>query len=456
MAIPAVSENAITQNAPLFTGASLRRLMIPLIIEQGLNMAVGMVDTMMVASIGERAVSGVSLADSITALLIQLFAALATGGAIVAGQYLGARKKEKAADAAKQLLIVSTALGAVVMLVCLLLNRQILQLIFGSVEAGVMSEATGYFGLVTLSYPFVACANAGAALFRGMGNSKVTMTGGMLMNVLNIACNALFIFGFGMGVAGAALGTVIARLGGAAFMVIRLRSPKNEISVRSYDPRSLRLPMLKRILGIGIPSGLENSIFYLGRIIMTGLVATFGTVSIAAHAVGSSLTVLGVIPGQAAGLALTTVVARCIGAKDTVQAKKYTRQIMKWTYALMLALNAALLLLLGPILSLYSLSDAAHSLVFQIVWIHSLGLIVIWPMSFTLPNALRAASDVKFPMCISILSMFVFRIGGSFALAYLFQLGVLSVWIAMLIDWTFRSICFLWRWKKGSWQAAGR
>lgn len=436
----------------LFDKKDLKKLILPLMVEQTLALTIGMFDTIMVASAGESAVSGVALVDVINVLLLNLFAALATGGAIIAGQYLGARDHKNANIAAKQLLMSSTILGVLIMAVCLVFHRGMLSLFFGNVEADVMENAVRYFFIVALSYPFIAIFNAVAALFRGMGNSRLPMVCGLIMNGSNIVLNAVFIYGFHMGVAGAALGTLISRILGAAVIVWRLRDTTNAVSVTSYSLRDLDFPMIKRILGIGIPNGLENSIFQVGRIIMTSLVATFGTASIAAHAVGTSLTGLEIIPGQALGLAMTTIVAQCVGAGAYEQAEYYIKYLMKQAYVFLFILNVGMLFLLNPILGFYQLSGETFQMAFMIMLIHGIGAMVVWPVSFTLPNAFRASGDVKFPMYISILSMLVFRIGFSFLLAKVFDLGVFSIWIAMVIDWTFRAACFAWRYVSARWK----
>lgn len=437
---------------PLFTRKALIRLIIPLIIEQALALSVGMIDTIMVAFVGEAAVSGVALVESVNILMIHLFTALATGGAIVAGQYLGRKEEESARHAARQLVIAVTLCSVAVTALALPLNGPILRALFGQVEADVMASARTYFYITAASYPFIAVFNAAAALFRSMGNSRKAMQNALIMNLANLAGNALFIYGFGWGVFGAALSTLLSRMLAAITMMVMLRSPALPVRVRSYSLRGIDTGMIRRILRIGIPNGLENSVFQFGRIIVTGLVALHGTASIAAHAVANSLTGIEVIPGTAIGLAMLTVIAQCVGAGDYAQAKRYARTLTRYAYAAMIALNAVMLAILSPVVGLYNLSAESSALAIQIMVIHGIGAMTIWPPSFVLPNALRAAGDVRFPMTVSILSMFVFRIGVSYLLVYVFRLGVISVWLAMCADWIVRSVCFLWRWRSERWQ----
>lgn len=436
-----------------FDKNKLRKLIIPLIIEQALAFSIGMIDTIMVASVGESAVSGVSLVDSINFLFITLFTALATGGAIVAGQYLGMMDKKNSNNAAKQLVIVTFLLSTLVMILCITFNNQILSLIFGEVDADVFKNARTYFYMTTLAYPFIAVYNAAAALFRGMGNSKVSMVNSLIMNIVNIVGNSIFIFGFKWGVFGAAFATLLSRIIASISMLRMLRDPSLEISVTSYGFKDFDFKMIKKILRIGIPNGLENSVFQIGKIIMTSLVASFGTSAIAAHAVAGSLSGIGIIPGAALGLALMSIVAQCIGADEQEQAKKYTKKLLKQAWLYMTILNLVILVILKPVLQIYNLSEDAYSTVFRIMWVYGIGAILFWTPSFALPNALRAAGDVKFPMTISILSMFIFRIGCGYLLGYTTEVGVLSVWIAMVIDWVFRGFCFLLRWRSGKWKS---
>jgi len=312
----------------LFSKDDLRRLLIPLMLEQLLAVSIGMMDTMMVSTCGESAVSGISLVDSIGILFIQLFSALATGGAVVAAQYLGRREKAQASMAAKQLfytvLMVSTAL----MVLFLVLRKPLLSLVFGHIDADVMANAETYFLITTLSYPFLAMYNASAALLRTMGNARSSLRTSLIMNVVNVAGNALLIYGCGMGVAGAALATLASRVIGAAVMQYALRKPQNMIPCPVLHHWEWRGDMVRRILTVGIPTGLENSFFQFGKLILLRMISTFGTASIAANAVGNSLTTLQVLPGNAISLAMVAVVGRCVGAKAYDQVRYYVKRLM--------------------------------------------------------------------------------------------------------------------------------
>ena len=440
------------ESKPLFSSKALQALIIPLIIEQALALSIGFIDTMMVASVGDHAVSGVSLVDSINFLAINFFSTVAAGGAIIVGQYLGRENRKMSNHAARQLFLVVAFLSTITAIIALVFNRPILQMLFGNVEASVMSSAVTYFYVTAISFPFLGLFNISASLFRVMGDSKKAMVNALVMNVINIVGNAIFIFIFNWGVFGAAFATLISRVVSSFTMMYMLRNPNLPVFVSSYRVRDIDFEMVKRILRVGIPNGLENSIFQIGKIIMTSLVATFSTAAIAAHAVANSLTGLGIVPGAAIGLALTTVVSRSVGAGELKQADYYTKLLMKKGYIYMILLNVPILIFLKPILSMYSLSAESLDLAYQIMFLHGFAAMIIWPVAFSLPNALRAAGDVVSTMYTSIFSMFIFRVGFSFIFAYIFDMGVLSVWLAMFIDWIFRAIFFVRRWASKKWQ----
>ena len=435
---------------PLFTQKELLLLTGPLLVEQLLEVTVGMADTMMVSRCGEAAISGVSLVDMINNLIIVLFAALATGGAVVVSQYLGAKEQEKANASAGQLILLSAILGTVVAALCILFARPMISACYGSIDADVLDAGVLYLKITALSYPFLALYNAGAALFRSMGNSKISMQISILMNIINIVGNAVCIFVLGMGVDGVAWPSVLSRAVAAVLILNRCYQKGHMLTV----PKTIRLDgrMAKRILGIGIPSAFENSLFEAGRILVVSMISTFGTVQIAANAVANNLDGMGVIPGKALSLAMITVVGRCIGARDDEQAVYYTRKLTVWSYIAMSLSNGAILLFLHKLIGIYALSGETMVLSETLVRIHAGFAILLWTLSFVLSNALRAANDVKFTMLVSILSMAVWRLGFSYLLCVRMGWGAVGVWIAMIIDWVCRVTCFVLRFRSGVWK----
>jgi len=435
-----------------FSNRALKRLIAPMIIEQFLAILVGMSDSIMVATVGEHAVSGVSLVDNIFVLLIYLFAALATGGAVVMGQYLGQNKHEKANRAVNQL-ILFTALFAICIMIGLYLARNlILHRVFGAIEANVMEASKTYLLIVSASIPFIALYNAGAAVFRTMGNSKVPMYLSMMMNAINVGGNAILIFGFGMGVAGAATSTLVSRVISAVAIIFLLCSPEHLLHLERPFSFKLDFGMLKKIAYIGIPNGLENGMFQLGKIMVLSMITGFGTAAIAANAVSNIIATFQVLPGMSVGMAVITVCSRCVGAGDYEAARYYTRKILKLVHILIIVFSVTTLVALPGIMHLYNLSDDAMTFTKQIIWYHGICCMLIWPEAFTLPNTLRAASDVKFCMILSIISMWVFRIAFSYIIGVRMGMGVLGVWIAMTIDWAVRAVLFIIRYRGKRWQ----
>ena len=445
-------ELAEEKQKALFSNQDLFRLIVPLIVEQFLTVVVGMVDSIMVASVGESAVSAVSLVDSINILIINIFTAVATGGAVVVGQFLGRQEEKHGCRCANQLVLFMGVLSVGIMCLVYLGQGFILHQVFGRIEPDVMGYSKVYLDIVSLSIPFIGLYNAGAALFRTMGNSKVSMLTSLLMNGINIVGNAILIYGMKMGVAGAAIPTLISRVVAAVVMVALLCNQK--LLVHLVRPFRFRFDgsLVKKILYIGVPNGLENSMFQLGKILLLSLVSGFGTASIAANAVGSALANFEILPGMAIGYAVITVVSRCVGAQDYAQARFYTKKLLKITYLAQIATNTIIFLLLPLLLKAYHLSEETAHMTTQIILSHGILAMVIWPIAFTLPNTLRASNDVKYSMGVSIFSMWVFRIGFSFLLASALNIGVMGVWIAMYIDWFVRSFFFVQRYRKDRWE----
>ena len=438
------------ERAPLFSSAALRKLIIPLVVEQFLAMTIGMADTIMVTSVGEHAVSGVSLVDNISTLLINVFSALATGGAVVAAQYLGSRDEENACSAAKQLFYAIGALSAATMAVCLLFREPILRLFFGHLEDNVMEAAMTYFLLTAISYPLLAIYNAGAALFRAMGNSKVSMLASFLMNIVNIGLNAILIYGADIGVAGAGFGTLFSRLAGAVLMTWLICQHGHRIHIDHLLHFEFRGQLVKKILRIGVPNGLENGMFQIGKLLVLGLVTPLGTSATAANAIANSVAGVVNVPGNAISLSLITVVGQCMGAGDSKQAVGYTKKLMAIVYLSMGTLSVLLFFFAAPVVGLFGLTAAAAVMAVEVLRWCAVFDLIFWPMSFSLPNALRASGDAKFTMIVSMCSMWVFRIGFSFLLVP--QIGLLGVWVAMFIDWIVRAVVFLIRFLSGRWK----
>jgi len=435
----------------LFDANALKRLILPLMAEQLLAVSVGMVDTLMVAQSGEAAISGVALVDNINRLIIQVMAALATGGAVVCSQSIGSGKKHMAKKSGAQLETVLIVFSVAMMIIFLIGTRGLLSLIFGSVEKDVMDSAVLYFTVTSISYPFLGVYNAGAAIFRSNGNSKISMNISIVMNIINVLGNAVFVFVFHWSVFGVALATLISRIAAGAVMTYFVFSRKNEMRIDNISDFKADMPIIKKILAIGIPSGVENGMFQIGKLLVTGMVAGFGTSAIAANSVGYTVIDFANIPASSMGLALITVVGQCIGAGEIEQAKNYTKRILRYAYLGDWICNAILFSLAGVIPTIFKLSPEAHETAVLVLRCFSVTSVFIWPLSFTLSNSLRAAGDAAFTMIVSIISMWVFRVGSSYLFGCVWGMGVLGVWIGMFVDWFARSVMFVWRFYSGRW-----
>lgn len=440
----------VTENR-LFSKKDLRKLIIPLILEQTLAITVGMADTMMISSAGEAAVSGVSLVDMFNNLIISVLAALATGGAVVTSQCIGAGRREEACRSARQLVFTEAAITIGISVLVLLFHRQILGLFFGQIEADVMQNAIIYLIISVFSFPLLAVYDSCAALYRSMGNAQITLKISLLMNVINVVGNAIGVYVLKLGVAGVAIPSLVSRGVAGVVLFTLLHNPDNLVFL-TRGKFKVDATIVKRILFIGIPSGIENGIFQLGRVLVVSIIAAFGTSQIAANGVANSLDSMGCIVGQAMSLAMITVIGRCVGAGEEGQVRYYTKKLLGETYFYTAVINSIILLLLPWILQIYGLGEETTRLSYILVMIHDGMAIFLWPASFVLPNMLRACNDVKYTMVVSIFSMITFRIGFSYVFGVHMGWMAVGVWAAMVIDWVFRVICFVGRYLAGTWR----
>ena len=437
--------------APMFTRRQLVTLIWPLLLEQFLSVSMGMADTLMVSGVGEAAVSSVSLVDSLNILILQILAALASGGAVVASQYLGRQDGDNARRSAAQLFsVVGIATGAA-MVVCIVLSRVILRGVFGSIDEDVMAFSQIYFIISAVSYPFMGLYSAGAALFRAQGNSKVSMRASLVMNVINIGGNALLIYGFGLGVLGAALATLFGRVVAAVWVLVQQQQMENPLRVSEPADLLPQRELVGRILAIGVPSGLENGMFQIGKLCVSSLTSTLGTAAIAANAVAGSVSTMANIPGNTMSLAMIPVVGRCLGAGDKKQAKHYAVLLLGIAAAGLLVANTVLFFVIPTVAVWFSLSAEALAMCVTVVRWFSVFSVFFWAGSFTLPNALRSGGDAKFTMLVSIVSMWTFRVVLSYFFVLQLHMGLTGVWFGMFIDWICRCLCFGIRFIRGKW-----
>jgi putative MATE family efflux protein len=423
------------------------------VVEQILALAMGAIDTIMVSSVGEHAVSGVNIIDNINNLLIIAFTALCTGGAVVTSQYIGRRDSVNASLAARQLYYVVTLVALAVMGFALVLRVPVIRLIYGNIEEDVMDAAKIYFLITALSYPMLAIYNACAALFRAAGNSKVPMGIALLVNLMNIGGNAFFIYGLRIGVTGAALSTLFSRIAAAAILTgILVTNRRGPVSLSGILKIRFIRSMIHNILNVGIPSGLESSMFMVGRLLTQRIFTVFGTAAMAANAIAGVINSFSFMPGQAFGIALLTIVGQSVGAGDYEGAKRYTAKIMKFTYLLIFVISGVIFVFREPLVSLFDLSGEAHDQALRFLQFHCISMAIGWGASFALPNALRASGDARFVMITAVISMWTVRVSFSYILTFVFGLGPVGVWIAMGADFIARGSSYTIRWLRGRWQ----
>ena len=435
----------------MFTNRMIRSLLIPVVLEQLLNSIMGTADTMMVSNVGSAAISAVSLVDSINILVIQAFSALAAGGAIVCAQYIGQQNQERANESARQVLFIITLISIVVSAICLGFKKPLLRLIFGSVEADVMRASEIYFFYTALSFPFIALYDAAASIFRAQDNTKGPMTISMISNIMNIVGNAIMIWGFHMGVAGAAIATLISRIFCALVVLIQLRRDRQPIVVRDYLKIRPDWPMIGRILGIGIPSGVENSMFQLGKLAIQSTVSTLGTVAIAAQAMTNILENLNGIAGIGVGVGLMTIVGQCMGANRKDEAVYYIKKLSVIAEVTIIESCLLVFILTRPVTMLGGMEKTSADMCWHMVMWITIVKPIMWVSAFVPAYGLRAAGDVKFSMISSCAVMWLCRFCLSVLLIRGLGFGPMGVWIGMFADWTVRAVLFTWRFHSRKW-----
>lgn len=440
-----------TKQQHLFTNKMLRNLLVPVILEQLLNALMGTVDTMMVSNVGSAAISAVSLVDSINILVIQAFAALAAGGAIVCAQYMGQKNYKMANKSARQVIFIIGAISAAVTALCLILRFPLLQFIFGKVEADVMSASETYFFYTALSFPFIALYNGGAAVFRAQENTKGPMTISVISNGINIVGNAVLIWGFHMGVAGAAIATLISRMFCAVVVLWKLRLDRQPIVVRDYLKIRPDKRMIGRVLKLGIPSGVENSMFQLGKLAIQSTVSTLGTVAIAAQAMTNILEGLNGIAAIGVGIGMMTVVGECLGAGREDEAVYYIKKLCGVAEVVLIAGCLIVFALTKPITILGGMDPRSAQMCFSMMMWITIVKPVVWMPSFIPAYGLRAAGDVKFSMMTSCITMWLFRYCLCVYLIRFQGFGPMGVWVGMFTDWTVRCIVFSMRFYSRKW-----
>ena len=447
-----VKRRKMEQKAEVFSNQQLKEMIVPLFFEQLLIMLVGMADTLVVSYAGEVAVSGVSLVNQFNTIFIYLFTALASGGAVVISQYIGRNQKDAAGASASQLLLFSTGFSMIVAGIVLAGNEWILRLMFGKVEESVMEACVTYLRISAYSYPALAIYNAGAAVYRSLGRTDVTMYLSVASNIINVIGNLIGIFVLHAGVAGVAYPSLIARIFSAIVITALCFRRKNGVFYRGKWIFRWDSAAMRQILNIAVPNGLENGVFQLVKVALSSIVALFGTYQIAANGVAQSIWSLAALAGVAMGPVFITVIGQCMGNGDTDAAEHYFKRLTRITLLISSAWNLLIFLLTPFFMKFYALQPETKRLVIWLVLIHNVFNAAAYPFSGALSNGLRAAGDVKFTMYVSVISTIAVRLLLSWFLGIVLKMGVIGIAIAMVCDWSIRAVIFFWRQKSGKWK----
>lgn len=435
----------------MFSNTDLRKILVPVAIEQFLTSMMGTADTMMVSNVGSAAISAASLVDSLNILVIQAFAALSAGGAIICSHYIGGKNKEEANRSARQVVFIVTLLSTILMAVCLIGNEAILRLIFGQVEDSVMSAAKIYFFYTAISFPFIGIYDAGASIFRAQGNTRCPMTISVISNVLNVAGNAVLIWVVHMGIAGAAIATLGSRVFCAVTVMCFLRKTDNMISIRDYRKIRPDFRLVKKVLKIGVPSGIENGMFQFGKLAIQSTVSTLGTAAIAAQAMTNILENLNGVAAMGIGIGLMTIVGQCMGAGRKDEAVYYIKKVTLIAEVVVIVSCLLVFAAVRPVTILGGMeAESAALCIFMITWI-TIVKPIVWTLSFIPAYGMRGAGDVKFSMITACASMWLCRVVLCVVLIRFFGFGPMAVWIGMFADWTIRAVVFSVRFFSGKW-----
>ncbi len=447
-----INELKVTENGHLFNYRSIWNLTFPLIIESLLSITIGMADTIMVSGYSEVAVSAASSVDILSQLFIQVFAAFATGGAVIVSQYLGHNEKEKAQKAARNLIYITLLISVVLLSIGLLLKDVIITLVVGKAGVDVKRDAISYFIPIMISFPFLAVFNSTTAISRSIQKTKRTMAVALVMNIVNIGANYFFIYTLNLGAMGAGVASMLSRIIGAIIMFTLMMNKDEDCNLRGIQKLSFDKELILKISKMGLPTALDGSLFHFGKIILQSLIATLGTSALAINAVVGNFNAYANIPGNAMSLAIIALVGYSAGAGRKDEERYYTRLMMTFGILVTLLITSFMYIYTDLVVGIYQLSEENTKIAIPICRLCLITCTFIWPFSFILPNALRATGDVKFTMIISIFSMWTFRVILSFILVKFFNFGVDGVWYGMYADWTFRGTVFTIRYLGHKWQ----
>lgn len=436
----------------IFPSERLKRLVMPLVIEQTALVFVGLVDAVMLSSIDHDAYSAISLVDMINNLISQIFMAIGAGGAILAAQFIGKKDRKSAVAIATQAGLLAIAVSLSLTLGALIFNGPLLRLLYPKVSGGIMGYSRIYFALVAVSYPFYALYSCGCNLLYAQSNSRASMISSFTMYLSKVLMNLLFISVFRMGVWGIGLSTIISRAIGAFMTTHVLLHPDSLIHYeRPFSIRRL-LDIDRRMIRVAWPAAAENSLFLLGKLIVGMMVAGFSGIMIAANSAANTISTIVNVPTNALSLATITVVGQCVGAGKMEEARYNAMRLLKFTYIAHFFMSAALFALTGPLVGMLRLPAESSKAAIELLRVYFCLTFMFEPGAFGLPNSLRASGDNKYTMYASIFSMAVFRVGFSFLFTQVLNMGIHGIWYGMYIDWAVRTALFIRRYRSGKWE----
>lgn len=442
----------LNKRTPLFTNRALINLGIPIVLNCLMSILMGTVDSIMVSAAGAAAVSAVSIVDAINNVFTTMFDSIPIGGSVVTSQYMGARQQEKAKESVRQILYSGVVLAFLCMVLMLCLRKQVLHWIYGTIEEDVFRQAVTYFTITLLSYPFLVAGCTATATLRSIARSRQAVTITISVNVLNVVGNAILIYGFDLGVAGAAISTVCSRIIWCVWGLLTLRNKKLPVPLEKVFPVRVDWDVMKRVLRVGMSNGFENGLFYVGRLLVSSLVASLGTLYIAAYSLSSTLSTFGWSILSAFTTTSMTVVGMCIGAGEKEQAKHNAKKMLVWSTVTMVALFSLVFIFRRQLVGLYKLKPEELDVAAYYTGVAAiLTVISCYSMSFTPVGIFRAAGDIRYPLILASSTMILFRVGLSYLLCLGFQMGLMGVWLGMAADWLCRTIFNTIHFCRGKW-----
>ncbi|AQR91048.1 MATE family efflux transporter [Clostridium saccharobutylicum] len=432
------------------------KLAIPIMVEQTFVMLLGVCNTMMAGHISEEAVSAIGMVDSINNLFISFFAALSVGATVVVAQQIGQEEVKKANETAKQAIVSGIIVSTIITLFLWIFRVPVINFLYGSAEELVKSNAKFYLEFTLFTYPFIAIEQIANGILRGCGDTKTPMYITMFMNVINIILGYILIYGIGIlnipsfGIMGASLAIAIARVIGTIIISFVLFRGSKIIQIKRFIPFTFNIKIQKDIFNIGIPAGMEQVIFNAGKLIVQVFIVTMGTASIASNAIGMSIAQIINVPGNALGLAATTLVGQYVGRNDIKGAKSTLIYLVKFATVCLVSVGLLFIPIAGWLASLYTKDSQVINLTSKLIISNSIAL-TVWPISFVLSAGLKGAGDTRYTMMTAFIGMWVFRIAVGYFVGIVCKVGVLGVWIGMYSDWAIRGVMYCFRLNGEKW-----